>query len=226
MDAPTPEPRKRRDITEAAAVLFRDHGVRRVSVEEICAAAQVSKGTFYKYFPNKTELVKHIFVEMSDGPLSRAAALEHLDIPFHEKVRRIIDERLEATRRTSEAFIQDFYHADAELAAFIDALMAENQRRFLEFIVAAQRRGDMRPEVKPAFVLAILAKLHELAGDDGLRAHYADYHAFMREVVDFFFYGLLTAPSLAAAEEHAAAGRPPAATVAGSAPLETPRGAS
>jgi len=213
MDATTSQPKKRRDITRAASRLFRVHGVKRVSVEEICAEAKVSKGTFYKYFPNKTELLKRIFVEMSEGPLARAAALEALDIPFLEKVRRIVDERLEATRRTSEAFIVDFYHADAELAAFIDDLMAENQRRFLAFVVSAQKRGDMRPEVQPAFVLAILAKLNELAADEALRAHYPDYVAYTRELVDFFFYGMLTVPPPAAKTRGAAAaGATPTAT--------------
>jgi len=192
MQLPADVPRKKRDITRAAAWLFRQHGMRRVSVEEICAQAGASKGTFYKYFPNKVELVKYILVRMSEASHRRVAEIEALDVPYAEKARRIVDERLESTRKTSTAFIEDFYHADEELAAFIDELTDDNQRRFLDVVVAAQRRGDLRPEVKPEFVLALLGKLNELASDDGLRGHYAGgYVEVMREVVDFFFYGLL-----------------------------------
>ncbi len=189
--APEGLPRKKRDIIKTAKRLFYRHGMRRVSVEEICREAGASKGTFYKYFPNKVELVKTILVSMSEAAHRRTAAIEALDVPFEDKVRRLIDERLESTRKTSEAFIEDFYHADEELAAFIDELVADNQRRFLDIVTHAQERGDMRPEVKPEFVLALLAKLNELAGNDALRAHYSDYVALTREIVDFFFNGLL-----------------------------------
>ncbi|PKN58069.1 MAG: hypothetical protein CVU56_07635 [Deltaproteobacteria bacterium HGW-Deltaproteobacteria-14] len=196
---PADVPRKKRDITRAAARLFYRHGMRRVSVEEICASAKASKGTFYKYFPNKIEVLKYILVEMSEASHRRVAAIEAMDLSFAEKARLLLDERLDATRKTSSAFIEDFYHAGEELAEFIEELTATNQRRFLEVVTAAQRRGDMRPEVKPEFVLALLGKLNELAGDDALRAHYAGgYVELMHEVVDFFFYGLLSSAKPAA----------------------------
>ncbi|TNF28929.1 MAG: TetR/AcrR family transcriptional regulator [Deltaproteobacteria bacterium] len=184
-------PRKKRDLMRSASWLFRKHGLKRVSVEEICAQAGASKATFYKYFPNKIELVKYILVEMSEAAHAKVAAIEALDAPFSVKARMMMDHRLESTRKTSTAFIEDFYHADDELAAFIDEMMADNQRRFLDVVVSAQKRGDMRPEVKPEFILALLVKMNELAADDGLRAHYPDYVALTQEIVDFFFLGLL-----------------------------------
>ena len=48
-------------ISQTAETLFKLYGIKRVTVEEICKKANVSKMTFYKYFRNKIELVKHIF---------------------------------------------------------------------------------------------------------------------------------------------------------------------
>ncbi len=186
-----PVPRKQREIRRTAARLFERYGVRRVSVEEICREAGCSKATFYKYFANKTELVKHILTVMSDAVHRRTERIDAMDVSFAEKVRLFTSERLEATRRSSEAFIEDLVHADEELREFVAELTADNHRRFLEFIAAAQRRGEVRADIKPAFMLAVLAKMSELAADEGLKEHYGGYVEITREIVDFFFHGVV-----------------------------------
>ena len=45
-------------ILDAAKSLFWKHGIRRVTIEEICEVAGVSKMTYYKYFSNKTAIAK------------------------------------------------------------------------------------------------------------------------------------------------------------------------
>ncbi len=51
-------------IVEIASELFRKYGVKRVTVEEICTTAQISKMTFYKYFANKKELADYIIFKI------------------------------------------------------------------------------------------------------------------------------------------------------------------
>lgn len=46
---------KQQFILSAGKELFWKHGVKRVTVEEICVQASVSKMTFYKFFMNKRE---------------------------------------------------------------------------------------------------------------------------------------------------------------------------
>src|SRR3989442_13733843 len=49
--------RTRAAIREAANRLFLEHGVDNTTVDAICAAAEVSKGTFYLYFHRKEDLL-------------------------------------------------------------------------------------------------------------------------------------------------------------------------
>lgn len=51
--------RVREAISEAAIRLFLERGFTEVPVNEIAAAAQVSKPTLFKYFPTKEDLVLH-----------------------------------------------------------------------------------------------------------------------------------------------------------------------
>jgi AcrR family transcriptional regulator len=48
---------RRRRIFDAAMRLFVGHGYELVTVEEIAAAADVGKGTFFNYFPTKTHVL-------------------------------------------------------------------------------------------------------------------------------------------------------------------------
>ncbi|TRV81002.1 TetR family transcriptional regulator [Streptomyces sp. 130] len=53
-----------RDAIGATAVsLFLEHGFDRVSVNDIAAAAEISKPTLFRYFPTKEDLVLHRFAD-------------------------------------------------------------------------------------------------------------------------------------------------------------------
>ncbi|MEU6483047.1 TetR family transcriptional regulator [Streptomyces sp. NPDC046887] len=55
--------RTRDAIGDAAVSLFLEHGFDRVSVNDIAAAAEVSKPTLFRYFPTKEDLVLHRFAD-------------------------------------------------------------------------------------------------------------------------------------------------------------------
>jgi AcrR family transcriptional regulator len=192
MSEPAPLPRKQRVILDTALALFRRHGLRRVTVEELCREAAVSKATFYKYFENKVALVTHLLRELADDVYRRLEAIEAMDAPFAEKVRLVVEDRIERTRRAGDDFIRDVYHLDDALGAELDRLVARNTHRFFEFLERGQRQGHVRGELRLELALAVLAKLNELVTDEHVRRLYPDYAALARELGDFFFYGILT----------------------------------
>lgn len=70
-------PRKRRDIVEAATTLFLRNGYQGTSVDQIAAAAAVSKQTVYKQFGDKERLFRAIVdgvAENSQGIVAELAA--------------------------------------------------------------------------------------------------------------------------------------------------------
>ena len=68
--------KKQQQIIETAEELFFRHGIKRVTVEEICQKASVSKMTFYKYFANKNDLAEHIILRIFEQVEEKLSNLE------------------------------------------------------------------------------------------------------------------------------------------------------
>lgn len=182
--------KKKERIVEAAAALFRQYGVRRVTVEEICREAGASKMTFYKYFPNKMELLKHIWTTWIDEGYTRLEEIDAMDIPFSAKLQKLIEYKSEQLAKISWEYMDELLHAEPEVAAFFRDTQEKNLHLFMAFLEKAQARGDMRP-VRLELFLAVLDKLNEIARDENLINLYHDHVEFVREIQLFLFYGIL-----------------------------------
>ena len=49
-------------IVETAFGLFKQYGIRSVSIDDICRSLGMSKKTFYQYFPGKKELIEEVLL--------------------------------------------------------------------------------------------------------------------------------------------------------------------
>jgi AcrR family transcriptional regulator len=178
--------KKHGQIVETAERLFTRHGIKRITVEEICQKADVSKMTFYKYFSNKTELVEHIWNKWIEEGFEKLDEINALDIPFPEKIEMMFKWRTELISKMSTEFIEEVLPIGPE--------RGKVRARFLKFIADAQKKGNIRPEIRPEFIAAVIDKMHELARDEKLMRIYPSYIEFNRELKDFFWFGLLPRP--------------------------------
>jgi len=178
-------------IVETAEILFKRFGIKRVTVEEICRKANVSKMTFYKYFSNKIELVKYIWNEWYDMAFGRYDEINAMNIPVTEKLPLMIQWKMELISDMSEEFIEEYFHVDPELEKFIQDYLQKSLRRFMDYIICWQKNGDIRPEIRPEFLIAVIDKLQELFGDENLKKLYTSNTEFIHELHKLFFYGIV-----------------------------------
>lgn len=63
------ENRRRRikQISDAAVALFLEHGISAVTIDQIVGRAKIAKGSFYRYFDDKTQLVDTLFEPFAVG---------------------------------------------------------------------------------------------------------------------------------------------------------------
>ena len=63
---------KKRNLLEAARILFSQKGISKTSISEIAEQAQVAKGTFYLYFEDKDDLLQQLLYQISYDIIQQA----------------------------------------------------------------------------------------------------------------------------------------------------------
>ncbi len=185
--------KKYSDIIDAAQRLFHKYGIKKVTVEDICKESNVSKMTFYKFFPNKTELAKTMLTKILDTNIRMVQEMMVSDIPFTDKMNRLVQWKIDNSQDTDMQFVKDVYatsDADSEIAGFLRKAIKERQESYINELVKAQEKGWMRKDVKPALLLAMFDKMQEVTGDKRVLQAYDNVQELISEISRFFIYGI------------------------------------
>jgi AcrR family transcriptional regulator len=185
--------KKHQQIIDTARDLFWHHGIRRVSVEEICQTADVSKMTFYKYFKNKIDLVLFILNKTFLEGIAKYKSIMAQNIPYSEKIKEVIQMKLELTRDISQEMLKDWMQDSIpEVAELMQRIKQENFKLLLDDMVAAQNKGEIRKDINLQFILYFLNKMIEMAADEQMISMYESTQSLTAELINLFFYGILT----------------------------------
>lgn len=179
-------------IVSAAKSLFWKHGIRRVTIEEICQDAGVSKMTCYKYFSNKTAIAKYLIEDMFESGIKAYKEIYHSDISYEEKVKKMLDLKMSNSHEMSQELLDDIYkNQDEELSETIETIKKRMIGIYLDDIREAQKIKEIRDDVKPEFMLYFLNNLTEMLTDQRLVSIYSNPQQMISEVMTFFFYGIM-----------------------------------
>jgi len=178
-------------ILNAAEELFQRYGFKRVTVEEICAHARVSKMTFYKYFRNKEAVVIQILSAKSEAAYEEAQAIMASTRSFPEKVQLLVAQKHKNLAQMSEAFLQDYLQDEGAVQEYIQAVSARVTDLFIAFLKRSQERGELIVTVKPELFLAYLDKMTELARNQQLADLYPSYNEYLEVLNNIFYYGIV-----------------------------------
>lgn len=171
--------------------LFWKHGVKRVSVQEVCEKAGVSKVTFYKYFKNKTELAKQVFLNEIEQGLEKFNRLIDEDLPVEKKLEKMILLKAEGTDSISQEFMQDFYlGTEPELQQFVEATTRDAWEGVLGNWKKAQQNGLFRDDLKAEFLMSVALQMVELMRDEKMAALYESPQEMVMEITRFMLYGI------------------------------------
>lgn len=185
---------RRREILEAAAVVFADLGYRCTDMDRIAEEAGVGKGTVYRFFPSKETLFLAT-VEKAVDDLSEYVnrAVDSLEDPL-EQLRLGVFRYLEFFERnpgTVELFIQErseFRRESKPMYFVYQDIHGEAWRERFRELVRAGRMRDISPELAQELFSDFLYGAvfsQRLAGNRPSRSAQTD------QIVDILFNGIL-----------------------------------
>lgn len=180
-------------IMDTAKRLFWKHGLKRITVEEICKEAEVSKMTFYRNFENKNNLAEQVLIREMQRGSGAYDTIMALPIPFVDKIAKFVQLKHELSQDISEEFIKDIYKTDNKSLQFrIESNRKEMLSKLRLDLINAQNIGEIRSNLKIDFVIYMLQSLNEKMLDQRLISMYKNPHDLIMELTNFIFYGLLT----------------------------------
>lgn len=86
-------------ILDAAYSCFTRHGIRRTTMDDIAAAADMSRPAVYQYVRNKDDAFRRLAGRLFDGGLATATAGATTGGPLQERLYRVLSAKLELSLR-------------------------------------------------------------------------------------------------------------------------------
>jgi AcrR family transcriptional regulator len=186
--------KKRPALLKAGLALMMKHGIERISVEDICREACVSKMTFYKYFANKPALIGAILEDQFRTLESRIDAIRESDLSYQEKIKAFIRLKIDQTAPMSWDFVKELQ--SARNLEWLNAMMVWNDkilRLFLDHLKKGQDSGEIRTNVSPETLLYAIDRMIEWENDERFAGRFVTVEALANEILNFVFFGFLGA---------------------------------
>lgn len=176
--------RQRENILRAGRSAFAALGAR-ATMADIAAAARVSQGLAYRYFPSKDEIYRQIAEQAVRAGIEELAAVREAPASAGERLFLLVTRMIEMRRSDP----QTFQLLDHVLRGADDSLRASAQARRADFtgllralIVEGQRDGEVAPGNPDQLAAAVAAMLEGLArlAADGQRDEFPDAEIVLR----------------------------------------------
>ena len=188
------QPKKKQLILKAAQELFFRYGVRRVTVEEICKSAGVSKMTCYKYFTDKWDIAR----TMLDGVVDRGMAAFHdmteEEGPFAAKVQGMLMQTTSQIHTVGQPFLEDMMQENSPLHGYFREMQKKTRKLSVDFFMQAQKKGHIHSDVKMPVLLFMLDHLSDLLNHPDFVQIMPDIQQRASELAAFLFYGFARKP--------------------------------
>ena len=179
---------KKRDILNAALALFMEYGLQKVSITEIAKKANVSQVTIYNYFESKDNLVRLVFKFYVDQIWDEQKHLLVNDLPFNEKIKKIIFEKGIAANQISERFFQDFMKDYASGQSYVEEIyQKEALPLFIKLFNEGREQGYIDSEISNEAILFYLKMFQEYLQREDVATMTLP---IAEDLTKLFFYGI------------------------------------
>ncbi len=189
-------PKKEGDILRTAEDLFMQFGYDRVSVEEICREAGVSKVTFYKYFKNKFGVLEEymtIRLELGMDVFNRIRAA---DASLQEKMAALIAMKESAVSHFTPVFYKSLLSGDQDVQAFMQEWIVQSMNAMRAFLEDGQKSGEIYSGYSVDFLLHVWTSMSEIARSESmLKMYNDDMVKLSQDFMNFLFYGTAGPPT-------------------------------
>ncbi len=179
-------------ILNSAKDLFWKYGLNKVSVKEICKASNISKMTFYRNFKNKNALALKIFKDLTNNQFNLYKNIIASKVSFSKKISDLINLKYQTSNNISKELLEDIYsEKNTDLKSFLLNSQKQTQKEFYKDFKLAQKKGEIRKDIKIEFLIYLLQDINKKLVDPKLVKLYNNEQEIIMEFTKHYFYGIL-----------------------------------
>jgi len=188
-------PQKQGDILRTAEDLFMQFGYDRVTVEEICREASVSKVTFYKYFKNKYEVLNDYMTTRLELGMEVFNRIRAADASLQEKMQALIAMKESAVSHFTPVFYKSLLNGDENVQEFMQKWVALSLDAMRNFLEDGQKSGEIHSGYSIDFLLLVWTSMAEIARSENMLVMYKDdMIKLSQDFLNFLCYGTTGPP--------------------------------
>lgn len=185
--------KSKKKILDAAKDLFWKFGLRKISVEDICSTAEISKMTFYRHFENKIDVAKILLQQFIDEGMDAYFEIMKMEIPYPQKIKLLIELKHKRSEGLSFEFIKDIYQkTDSGLFEIFERYTSDALKTLENDLLEAQKQGWVRQDLKVSFIIYMLNTMNVKMQDPAFLAFFETPDEAITELTNFFFYGIMS----------------------------------
>jgi AcrR family transcriptional regulator len=172
--------------------LFWKHGVKRVTIDEICHEARTSKMTFYRFFANKTELAKVVIDRYYEESLTKFREIIRADTSPAEKMQRIIGLKIEGSNDISNEFVRDLLsNNNEELSSYFSEKLKYISNEGIREFKNGQEEGWIRKDLNVEFMFFYYTRSAAFLAEPEMMAHFGSPKEMILEMSNLIIYGII-----------------------------------
>lgn len=136
------------EILRVAAEVFSEKGYRTATLDDLAAAAGISRATFYTYFPSKEELLCRLYRQHSSVTQEEVKRIIAQELPVQEKLRRIIRFQVMYVA-THKSLAQVFFSEVLNLPAKMSRATIQADREYHQTVERVVKEGVQQGVLAP-----------------------------------------------------------------------------
>ncbi|ADC50487.1 TetR family transcriptional regulator [Alkalihalophilus pseudofirmus OF4] len=180
---------KKQQILGAALELFMEYGIQKVSISEIAKKANVSQVTIYNYFESKHKLIHEVFIYYVDQASAQFEQTVFSDIPFPEKIKKLIFNKKEVAKQINEEFYQYLMKEYTKEENYIEKIYTEKALPYFEHLFKeGKEQGYVDPNLSDQAIIFYIQMLKDYVQREDV---YKNILPLTEDITNIFFYGIL-----------------------------------
>ena len=188
--------RNKERILRATLDLFRVHGIKKTTTNDIALKAGVTPATVYNHFGSKEDLVRAAVKYFLNSLLADFSKIFEGEFSFLEKMEQILLYKSDILGRYQGELMQAIISADPEIRHFVDSVyMTEIMPMVTNFYEDGKRQGYINPELSTDTIMRYFEMMRQCMATNSVLSEDPEYNRkWLQEMTPLFLYGILGRP--------------------------------